>query len=509
MNRLHRLSALLAVVVLSSCATGPDGDSSFNYRLLDDRESGLAYAMRFAAELHDPGVRAGSYVDIAGRYEALGLTVEANAIRDFAAQAILTSPEGAAVSEAALRLARYYLAEGNTARVNRLLDTAVARVGGLPSTAAQARLLEEVINLCFAAGDELFDVLRRAIEAVFVIEDLGRRVEILSTAAVRYQAQGVRQSANVLIQQAIPAAGNIAEPWMRASAFASIARAYRAIGEDERALGMIEDAVALVRGEAGIPAEAAATFLGKLVELDLRPRALDLAEGIDRSASRAAVLSRIAEKYGSEEQQRSSAFVLYARAASAAGSVEDPMLRAASFVTVGESYLRFGENQLATIQASNAVRSLARVDSARRDTELLRRLVDLLIAADAPQQLATVSDLAGTPPQTMRICSYVAVSAYAAYETVALEHLDRAQAARAEVSEEDEAPIGEIAFAAARLGRINAAISELPALDEAEHITEVMIAVGYSAMENGGLTDEQRSRIEEFYRTYRQRQRLG
>ncbi len=509
MNRLHRLVALLAVALLSACATGPGSESSFNYRLLDDRESGLAYAVRFAMEVRDAGPRSVLLVDIADRYAELELAAEAEALREFVGETIATSPEGSAVSPAAVHLARSYLERGLTARVITLLEEAVTRVGSLGESRAQARVLEDVIDISFETGDELFDVLRTAIEAVFVIEDLSLRVDILAEAAVRYQAQGVRQSANVLIQQAIPAAGNIAEPWARAAALAEIARAYRAIGESERADRMIADAVSAAREADTAPTEAASTFLSRLVGLGRRLDALDLAEGLERPAVRAVALAAIAEGYDTEEL-RPSGFILYARAVSAAGRVgEASSARAESYLHVAESYLRFGEDQLALIQAANAVRSLAQVSPESRETAMLVRLVDLFLAVDAPSELAGVSDLAPTAAVEARVSAHVAVAAEGSYIAVAAEHLERAQEARARADGAQNTASRDIAIAAARLGRIGEAMDELETMDNARHISAAVVSIGYEAMRSGGLTDDQRARLEELYRGYRQRQRLG
>jgi tetratricopeptide (TPR) repeat protein len=508
MIRLHRLSALLAVVLLASCATGPGSDSSFNYRDLDDRDSGLAYAIRFSVEVRDAGDRAALLADIARRYAELGMPSQAEAVRAFAGETVATSAEDAAVSPAAVELARAYLAEGRTARATMLLDAAVTRIGALDEPLEQARVLEDIIELCFEAGDELFDVLRRAIEAVFVVEDLGRRVEILTDAAIRYQAQGVRQSANVLIQQSIPAAGNISEPWTRAGGFAAVAEAYRAIEESERAERMIGDAIAAARGADEAPPEAAAVFLSRLISLGRRLDALDLAEGIERPESRAAVLSTIAERYDTEEL-RSSAFILYARAVSAAGTVPQASGRASAYLRVAESYLRFGETQLAVIQGSNAVRSLVQVDPARRDAGLMLRLADLFIAADTPSELASVVDLAASPATEARIAAHIAVAAEDAYVSVAADNLERATTARAAAGEGQNTASRDIVRAAARLGRFDEALAELAVMDNARRISAAVTALGYEAMRAGGLSDAQRSALEELYRAYRQRQRLG
>lgn len=508
MIRLHRLTALLAFVLLSSCATGPGGDSSFNYRDLDDRESGLAYAIRFTVEVRDPGERAELLVDIAGRYEELGMPGQAEAVRTFAGETVATSGEDAAVSAAAVELARSYLQRGMTARATTQLDAAVSRVPGLDDPREQARVLADVIELCFETGDELFDVLRRAIEGVFVVEDLGRRVDILTDAAVRYEAQGVRQSANVLIQQSIPAAGNIAEPWARAAALAAIAGAYRAIDEDERAERTIADAVSAARGADVAPADAAARFLSRLIGLGRRLDALDLAEGIERPASRAVVLSTIAESYDTENL-RSSAFILYARAVSAAGAVAEAAGRAEAYLRVAESYRRFGEAQLAVIQAGNALRSLAQVDAALRDTSLMLRLAGLFVAADTPSELASVVDLAPDPGTEARLAAHIALLAEDAYVAVAAEHLERARSARAASGEGQNTASRDIARAAARLGRIDDAIAELGTMDDAVRTSAAVTAIGYEAMRAGGLSDAQRARLEELYRAYRQRQRLG
>lgn len=507
MIRLHRLAALLTVALLSACATGPGSDSSFNLRLLDDRESGLAYAVRFASEVGSPGDRASIFVGIADRYAALELREEAAALRTFAGELIATSPEGSRISRPAVALARTYIEQGATARAVTLLEAAVAQVPALPTPGARASVLAEIIDISFEAGDPLFDVLRLAIEAVFVVEDLGRRVDILIDAAVRYQQQGSRQSANVLIQQSIPAAGNIDEPWNRAAAFAAIARAYRAIGEEERADRMIADGIEAARSVDPAQPAAAAQFLSRLIDLGRRLDALDLAEGIERPETRAVVLSRIAEGYDSEEL-RSSAFILYARAVSAAGTVSGAAGRAESYLTVAESYLRYGETQLAVIQAQNALRSLGQADPGDRRVSVLLRLADLVLAADTPAELDAVTELA-PPPAVSRVTAHIAANTVDDDADISAAHLEQALAAQAQSPEHDDQAALDIARTAARLGRLDDAIAEVEVMESPRRISEAVTVIGYEAMRSGGLTDAQRARLEEAYRAYRQRQRLG
>jgi hypothetical protein len=176
---------------------------------------------------------------------------------------------------------------------------------------------------------------------------------------------------------------------------------------------------------------------------------------------------------------------------------------------VAESYLRFGEDQLALIQAANAVRSLAQADPESRETATLERLVDLFLAVDAPSELAGVSDLAPTAAVEARVSAHVAVAAEGSYIAVAAEHLERAREARARAEEAQNVASQDIATAAARLGRIGEAMDELGTMDDARRISASVVGIGYEAMRSGGLTDDQRARLEELYRGYRQRQRLG
>jgi hypothetical protein len=137
------------------------------------------------------------------------------------------------------------------------------------------------------------------------------------------------------------------------------------------------------------------------------------------------------------------------------------------------------------------------------------RLVDLFVAADAPSELAAVADLAGTPAAESRLSAYIAVAAEGVYVTVAATHLERAQAARAQTGEAQNAASLDIVEAAARLGRIDAAIAELSSMDDATRISRGVMFIGAAAMRSGGLGEDQRAQLEELYRGYRQRQRLG
>ncbi|MFP4638587.1 MAG: hypothetical protein ACLFM6_09120 [Spirochaetaceae bacterium] len=508
MIRLHRFAALFVVVaLLSACATGPGGDPTFNYRLLDDRDSGLAYAVRFASEIPDRGARAEHFLEIAERYDDIGTGSQANALRSFAEELVRLPDEDAAVSPAAVELARRHLAAGRTAQAAELLDIAVSRVRALPDRAERARVLREVIDLCFEEGDELFDVLRRAVEAVLVIDDLSTRVDILTDASLRYQAEGVRQPANVLIQQAIPAAGNITEPWARAAAFAAVAAAYRGMGEEDRAERMMRDAFAAARNADETPPGPAATFLVRVIGFGRRFDALEVAEGVEESAARAVVLARIAESYDTPEL-RSSAFILYARAVSAAGAVESGAERAETYLRVAESYLRFEEVELAVIQAANAVSSLARADPQEREEEIMLRIADLFLRSDAPEEIRALTAAAPTAAVLARVSAHVAIGAAESYEEEARDYLDRALGAREDAEEESSRTSRDIVQAAARFGRLDEALAELTAMDEPVQLSEAATAFGYYAMRAGGLTEEQRGLLEEFYREYRTRRRV-
>jgi len=175
---------------------------------------------------------------------------------------------------------------------------------------------------------------------------------------------------------------------------------------------------------------------------------------------------------------------------------------------VAESYLRYGETQLAVIQAQNALRSLGQADARVRGAATLERLADLFLAAEVPAELEPVAELA-PPAATARVSAYIATRALDAYPDVSAAQLERALAAQAQRADRDDQAALDIVRTAARLGRLDEAIAEVAAMENARRISVAVTVIGYEAMLAGGLTEAQRVRLEEVYRAYRQRQLLG
>jgi tetratricopeptide (TPR) repeat protein len=82
------------------------------------------------------------------------------------------------------------------------------------------RLVQEIIISCFSIGSDALDLLRLAVQQIYIIESYELRAELLLDTARRYQEAGEAQRSANLLQQAIPAAGSIPPGLARARAFA-------------------------------------------------------------------------------------------------------------------------------------------------------------------------------------------------------------------------------------------------------------------------------------------------
>jgi len=94
--------------------------------------------------------------------------------------------------------------------------------------ARTVQVLEDLIYTLFTLGPAGFNQLRRAIQRVYIIPDLGQRVLLLTQIVTEYQRQGAGQRASLLLQQSIAALDAIENPFLKIRAYGAVARRFAA-----------------------------------------------------------------------------------------------------------------------------------------------------------------------------------------------------------------------------------------------------------------------------------------
>lgn len=125
-------------------------------------------------------------------------------------------------------LARFYIIFDEIPAARKMLQGALDQTLTLNNEVLRGSALESIIEEAFQAQDSFPNILRSAIDYVFVLQDPVQRVDELVKISRRYQDLNIRNRSNNLIQQAISAASSINNYWAKANAYVLIARRFLA-----------------------------------------------------------------------------------------------------------------------------------------------------------------------------------------------------------------------------------------------------------------------------------------
>lgn len=386
MCRLKSVVAFCVVVFLAGCAGGPQTQPpSLNLRRLNDQGSPLALAARTLEQIGDVRERTEIANLIADAYISQDAPGDAGLLLDYATGlAPFTAASAASIGEAA-RTAWLYAELGRTDDALTVLNGELERALTISDNRERGAALDAVIAAAFRVGEDAFELLGRAAESLFVLEDLGVRAQLLVSTALRYHGAGNRATMNALIQQAIPAAGSIPNPWQRAAAISELAAAYEALGNRDAALGAIDEAIEEIRRTGNGPAPQADTeYLLRVVDNVVRMAqtlsAVELVERLQQPQQRARGLSAVATGYGRQDA-RSAAYIFFSRAVREASLVDAPLDRVRAMVDVAHGYLLVGDADLAVIQANGASSVALQTADERERLEAGRQILQIYAAA--------------------------------------------------------------------------------------------------------------------------------
>ncbi|MCA1753217.1 MAG: hypothetical protein LC641_00680 [Spirochaeta sp.] len=389
---LFALGVLLLAGVSSCLSPGPGtGEPRFNFRGFSDRDSVLYFALREADQVEDISNRIFVFSEIAAAYLVRRELSEAQAVLthlDELSQRVTARSERA---EILVELSELKFQVNNVEAGLRALNEALDIAATMSDQGARGALYERIIQVAFEVGEDAFPVVARTIDLVLVIDDLHTRATVLTNTARRYQRQGLGQSGNILIQQAIPAAGSIGSPWRRAAALSAVALRFRAVGDARSATQYADRAADQLIGLTvlSLPdddARVIADVGAQLAEMDRFSTAAQVVAAIPQSHIRADALVTLGEAYA-RSGDRPSAFVMFSRAASEAERSGNPSLIAGAYASIANGYLSIGEEQLAYLNAEFARSIMDGLADEFSRSSVLVRLVPVYVAAGAGVEL--------------------------------------------------------------------------------------------------------------------------
>lgn len=386
MCRLKSLVAICFVVLLAGCAGGPQTQPPMlNLRRLSDQQSPLALAARSLEYIDLVRERVEIANRIADAYIVQERSADASFILDYAAALAPFSGSSADAVIASAETARLYSRLDRNAAALGLLEDAHQRALAISNDRERGRALDAVIEAAFEGGEDSMDLLGHVVESLFVIEDSAVRAQLLTWTAVRYHHSGNRATMNSLMQQAIPAAGSIANPWQRAAAISELAAAYERTGNRDAAISAIDEAVEEIRRlDNGLAEPADSGYLlqaiANVVLLEQQLSAVELVERLQQAEQRALALTAVAVGYGNQ-QARSAAYIFFSRAVREASLVDTPAARVRAMTSVADGYLSIGDADLAVIQANGAGSTVAQIAEEAEQQAAGRRVVAIYAAA--------------------------------------------------------------------------------------------------------------------------------
>jgi|GEM_PF-3051317 len=390
--------SLIASVTLS-CATmrtdAPDEVPSFRFRGFGDNDSSLYLSLRAADHVEDTFARLAIYTRVAEGYSLAGRWDESLAVLEHLEQSAQVVGSAEARAEIRIDMARRYIANDEIETANELLESALRASGDIESDWNRGVIIEGIIQACFEGGEETFEVLQRAVNRTLVIDDLWTRVSILTNTARRYQRAGLGQSVNAMVQQTIPAAGSLENPWQRALAFTEIALITRETGDQRtaasntrRAISELEavEVLALSEDDARLLIRVAAN----LAELDRHDDGVAALQQIPFHHLHAQGLAEVGSAYA-RQGSRSSAFVMLSQAVREGEQSPDAYRRAEVYADVATRYLTMGDLQLAALNADFARSAAAELDDEYQQAAIYQTILRVYIEEDA---VALVTELA-------------------------------------------------------------------------------------------------------------------
>ena len=116
-----------------------------------------------------------------------------------------------------------------------LMVPVLDNIDSIEDESVRGDLLRRIISLCFSGDDSFSDLIRPAVEAVYVIETLEVRINVLLHISELYSGIGGQDNTFIILQQILAAAGSLNDYWQKAETYAKVAYFFYALDRDSDA----------------------------------------------------------------------------------------------------------------------------------------------------------------------------------------------------------------------------------------------------------------------------------
>lgn len=200
--------------------------------------------------------------------------------------------------------------------------TGSSATGGTSATSSSAapdertiQVLEDLIYAVFGLGNDGFEQLRRAVQRVYIIQDVSLRVSLLTRIAGEYQRRGIGQRAGILLEQAVAALDAIPDPANRIRGYAEVANRYYRQDDKAEAAFYADRAISLFRAYdfSQIPGPVPAALnsaVEALIEMGRVAESSQLIALLPPSNSKQELLAVLSRYYFADGQQFAAELIL-------------------------------------------------------------------------------------------------------------------------------------------------------------------------------------------------------
>ena len=357
------LTALLVCMLLSSCQSTPGESESLpeplSATVLPQISDPLVAALRIAGFAQTPDQYVQLSIEVAQAQLDRNSQFQVLQTITFIERLLhtMSDPSKRVPLECELALLKIDIGQHREALL--LLESTVGNISYIESDADRAMLLSKIIAAALRLdAEESQSVQRAALDQLLIVRETGIRAEALTQVADFYRSSDFNASAAPLLNQAIPAALSIPNPWLRARTLLQTLALFTAIGDERPARSHIRRILQVLQANpalnsvdraAGTSAAAIAASVGYI------DAAIKIAELLESPSSQIASLIAIADQLQGSTPQR--AAQLRARTNRELASLGDNSRRARLALALANSYLR-DDNLGSARQLADEVRSL-------------------------------------------------------------------------------------------------------------------------------------------------------
>lgn len=356
--------------------------------------------MLAAEAIQDVFSRLFVYTTIADGYTRAERFDDAVVVLNRALRYIPQTPLDSQRAEVLSEIARQFVRADNVDAARVQLTRALSIAQEIDEERRRGLVLQTIVDVCFEGGEAFFDILREAIEAVYIIEDVSVRSGVLIEAARQYQETGIGQSVEALVQQSIPAASSIENPWLKAERYTEIALRYFVAQEREQAEEFASRAVEEIESVTVVSRTfddtiRLLTVSRNLARIGRFDDAIAVALTIELPHLRARAFVQIADLYARAGATQAARALLDSAVQAIEVELETFQL-AESYAEIAAEYARLNDRTLSLLNADFALELAPEIEDPYQRSAVIERVVDVYLSVEdfdrAREALALVDD---------------------------------------------------------------------------------------------------------------------